>query len=397
MKDLKYLQFFEELSFLAGNDLVRKAKDEGRVCVTYMCENTPEPLLNLSGCFGVRLTAPGTTSTDLATYYVTGFLCETARALLERSLEGGYNFANCLIAPDGCTMINRCAENMELLSAMKGEDNFFYEHHEVPLKADENGVKLLMVQCENHILKPLQEHFEIDVSKEAMVKAVAEHNEVCRLINELGEFRKDENPRITGYEFAVITLATYIAPKDQLIEKLKETLEEVKNRVPDEGRFRARVLVAGSEMEDVGFIKLVEECGAFVCADRFCFGSFPGRTPVEVEDGEDVLHAICRHYVMNCQCPRQMNMEKVYGRKEYISELAREFKADGIIYNQMKFCDPWAYERTLGAAMLREDFGYPVLSIDRPFNSNSVSGQLRTRVQAFIESMEIKNLAKEVR
>ena len=59
----------------------------------------------------------------------------------------------------------------------------------------------------------------------------------------------------------------------------------------------------------------------------------------------------------------------------------------------MKFCDPWAYEKMLGAHVLREDFGYPVLAVDRPYAIAS-SGQMRTRVQAFVESMEIKKIQK---
>lgn len=395
MKDLKHLQYFEELIRFANNDLVRQAKSDGRLCVAYMCENTPEPLLNLGNCFGVRLTAPNTGSTDIATYYMSSFVCEAARALLERSFEGGYNFSDCLIAPDGCTMINRAAENMELTQSINGNEKFFYEHHEVPLKADDNGVELLMLQCQNHILTPLNETYGVDTSDEAIRKAIVVHNEICNLIQQLGAFRKEEHPRITGYEFAVITLATYICPKDLLIEKIKETIDEVKTRQPDDKKYRARLLITGSELDDVEFVQLIEECGAFVCADRYCFGSFPGRLPIEIEDGEDALHAVCRHYVYQNQCPRQMNMEKVYGRKEYINNLAKEYKADGIIYNQIKFCDPWAYERTLGSTILREDYGYPVLSLDRPYNSHSSIGQLRTRIQAFIESLEIKQLQKK--
>ncbi|HCQ73857.1 MAG TPA: 2-hydroxyacyl-CoA dehydratase, partial [Clostridiales bacterium] len=44
------------------------------------------------------------------------------------------------------------------------------------------------------------------------------------------------------------------------------------------------------------------------------------------------------------------------------------------------------------STMLRDDYGYPVLSIDRPYNISASVGQMRTRVQAFIESIEIKNL-----
>ena len=185
-----------------------------------------------------------------------------------------------------------------------------------------------------------------------------------------------------------------MCPKYLIIDKLEETLEELKTREPDDKPWRARVLLVGSEVDDSGLVKLIEEQGAFVCCDRFCFGSYPGREEIVLNDDEPVLKQICRHYIQNCQCPRMMNQEKVYSRKQYVAELAKEYKANGIIYQQVKFCDPWAYERTLGAAMLQNDYGYPVLSVDRPYNIASSSGQMRTRVQAFVESIEIKKIQR---
>ena len=150
-------------------------------------------------------------------------------------------------------------------------------------------------------------------------------------------------------------------------------------------------------MDDSEFIRLIEDTGAYVCADRFCFGSLPGRDPIVLTDEEDALTQICRQYVYRGQCPRTMNMEKVYGRKQYVADIAREYHADGILYEQIKFCDPWAYERTLGSVMLRADYGFPVLSVDRPYNIRSSIGQMRTRVQAFVESIEIKKIQGGVR
>ena len=393
MKDLKHLIYFENLLLEANNELVQKAQAEGKVCVAYTCENTPEPLLNLEGCFSARLRAPRTGSLDISTYYMTSFLCEYSRALLERAIEGGYNFADCVITPDGCSMMNRCIENMELLKTMgKGKEKFFFQYMEVPMKADDNGLNLYVLQCKNHILNPLCETFGIDISDAALRKAVAEFNETCELIRAIGDFRKEENPRITGYEFNVITLATYVAPKYLLIDKLKETLEELKTREPDEkNRFRARVLVAGSEVDDTDFVKLIEDAGAYVCADRFCYGSLPGRDPIILNDEEDALTQICRIYMNKGECPRFMNNDKMDHRRVYVDQLAKEYKADGIIYQQMKFCDPWAYEKMMGTTILRNKYGYPVLAVDRPY-SIGTSGQMVTRVQAFVESIEIKKI-----
>ena len=187
-------------------------------------------------------------------------------------------------------------------------------------------------------------------------------------------------------------MASYVCPHYLIIDKLEETLEELKTRKPDEKKkFRARVALVGSEIDDVDMVKLIEESGALVVADRFCYGSLPGREVIELNDEEDALTQVCRHYIKACMCPRHMNMDKWRRRKEYVDEIAKAYKADGIIYEQMKFCDPWAYERMTGTYVMREENGYPVLSIDRPYSVGS-SGQIKTRVQAFVESVEIKKI-----
>lgn len=396
MKDLKHLIFFENLLQEANNDLIRQAQGEGKKCIGYMCENVPEPLLNLPGIFSARLRAPRTGSIDVGTYYLTSFLCEYSRAMLERALEGGFNFLDGMITPDGCTMLNRCVENMELLKAMgEGKDDFFFDYMEIPMKADYNGLDLYVLQCKNHILKPLSEKMGIDVSDKAIREAVAVYNRVCEVLRAIGDFRKLDNPTITGYEYAVLTLASYVAPKYLIIDKLEETLEELKTREPDPNPwFKARVLVVGSEVDDTDFIKLVEDSGAFVCADRFCYGSLPGRNPIYLNDEEDALTQVCRAYMYRGQCPRYMDTAKMDERRAYVDEMAKEYKADGIIYEQMKFCDPWAYEKMMGSHILRSEYGYPVLAVDRPYVIGS-SGQMRTRVQAFMESIDIKTIQKE--
>lgn len=391
MKDLKHLYYFEKLLEDANNELVRKAKEDGLKCVGSTCAQVPEVLLNLKGCFSTRLRAPRTGSIEMGTYYMTSFLCEYTRALLERAIEGGYQFLDCLLTPDGCTMINRCVENMELLKTIPNE-GFFYEYLEVPMKDDDNGLSLYVSECRKKVLDSLHDHFGIDVSDDALKEAVKEHNELCRIITELGNFRKEDNPRITGYEFHIITMCTYVCPHYLIMDKLRETLEEVKSREPDEKKkFRARVMVVGSEIDDVDMIKLIEESGARVVADRFCYGSLPGRQEIILNDNEDVLTQICAQYMHSCMCPRHMNLDKFKRRKEYVNQIAKEYNVDGIIYEQMKFCDPWAYERMTGTHILRDSYNYPVLSVDRPY-AVGTSGQIRTRVQAFVESIEIKKI-----
>ena len=103
MRDLKNVFFFDDLLQEAYNPLVRQAKEEGKFALCYTCYFMPEVLLDLPGCFSVRLRAPRCTSPDMATYYMSSRVCHYARSLLERALEGGYNFIDAQLGTETCT------------------------------------------------------------------------------------------------------------------------------------------------------------------------------------------------------------------------------------------------------------------------------------------------------
>lgn len=393
MRDLKHLYYFEKLLDDANNALVRQAKAEGRLALGYTCYHMPEVLLNLEGCFSVRLRAPRTGSMEVATYYMSNATCEYARALLERGLEGGYKFLDAMAGVDVCECMNRSMENMELLGVSDPDKKgFFWCNLDSPCSDNEDCVEHLREQLSRKILKPLRENYGIDTSDQAIRDAVDRHNEICRLITEIGNYRKLDNPTITGYEFHVLTLATYVCPKDLVAEKLRETLEELKTREPDQKKnFRAKVVVVGSEIDDPELISLIEDSGALVVADRFCYGSFPGRQEIVLTGDEDALTQVCRNYLQTTLCVRHSAQHKVQKRLDFAAQLAEDYHADGIIYEQIKFCTYWSYERALASHIMHNEYNIPTLSIDRPYMSRT-SGQLRTRVQAFVESIEIKKI-----
>lgn len=394
MKDLKHLIYFENLLQEAKNELVDKAISEGGKAIAYTCYHIPEVLLNVDNCFSVRLRAPRTGSMDIATYYLSSYICGYSKALLERGIEGGYNFLSALIGSESCSEMNRTYEHFELLNLVEN-DKFFVTIADIPFKIAPHTIKHYANQMQLKVLDRLHENYGVDISEQALRKAVEEHNEICRLITEIGEYRKEENPRITGYEFHVINLVTYCCPKYLILDKLRETAEELKTRQPDEKKnYRAKVVVVGSEMDDPDFTKLIEKSGALVVADRYCFGSLPGREEIKLTDEHNVLEQIVLHYMQTCQCPRYMNQDKVRGRKEYVKQLVEEYNADGVIYEQIKFCEYWGYERALASHIMTNEFGIPSVTVDRQYTA-SASGQLRTRVQAFVESLEIKKIQKD--
>lgn len=397
MKDLKHRVLFEHLLSDVKNELVTQALDEGKRALGYSCYFVPEVLMNLDGCFSVRMRAPGIADTAIATYYMSEKTCMYSRSILERAIEGGYNFFSALLSTETCGMMHRAHEHFEMLNLVKDEnEDFFVSHIDAPFVTKDYAVQHYERQLKKHVLDRLHDVYGVDVSEESLRKAIEKHNELCRVVTEIGAFRKQQNPPLTGYEFHLIELVSECCPHDLILPYLKETLEELKTRkVDDTPWYRVRVVLAGGENDDPDFTKLIEDCGAFVVADRYCFGSLPGREEIEIRSGETALSAIARHYIETNECPRFMNPEKVHGRKQYLKKLSEEYHADGLIVQQMKFCEYWEYERMYCQHVMESEYGLPCMGIEKEY-VNTSTGQLRTRFQAFVEALEMKKLQQGV-
>ena len=389
MKDLKHLIYFENLLQEANNELVQKAVADGDMALGYNCYYIPEVLLNLPGCFSTRLRAPNCTSTDVATYYMTNRNCPYVRSILERAIEGGYNYLNAMFGVEACSTMERMEEHFELLHPVENEP-FVTHIIDAPIKGDETNLKYYKVELQE-VLDRIKS-LGIDTSEKAIKEAIKDHNEICAIMNEISDLRKLDNPPITGYEYHVIQLVSQVCPHKYIKPYLEETLAELKKRAPEkENPFRSRVVLYGSEIDDPEFTKLIETCGAMVVADRYCFGTFPSREKIEIKTGEKAFDAVARHYLDTNLCARFMDPAKIDQRHEFLENLVKEFKADGVIIQNMKFCEFWSYEKVLASHIMINELNIPACTIEKEYAIGSV-GQLRTRFQAFVESLEIKKI-----
>jgi benzoyl-CoA reductase/2-hydroxyglutaryl-CoA dehydratase subunit BcrC/BadD/HgdB len=388
MKRLKHIEFFESLLHSSRNELVGKALEQGRVPIGYNCYLVPEPLLSMGKAFPVRIRAGGVSSTEIATHYMSPYICSYARSVLEHALDGGLDFLGGLVYATCCIHITRCFHNLELLNVNAGKPDYFTFAIDTPRKISENWIGMLAKNYRKATQR-LTDHYGIDTGDNALGKAIREHNEFNSLLRKLSDLRKADEPKITGTEFHIIMVASKIAPHDMLLEPLKKVIAEVEKRPGIKG-YRARLMVLGSIFDNPGFTELIEEQGALVVADRYCFGSLPGLEPIK-ENG-DPYENLARHYLETCACPRMM--EKLEERDQSVMQWAEEFKADGIVFETMKFCDLWGYEALNEIPKLRQS-ALPMVRIEREY-ALSGEGQLRTRFQAFIEVIENKRLNKSL-
>lgn len=129
---------------------------------------------------------------------------------------------------------------------------------------------------------------------------------------------------------------------------------------------------------------LVETSGGAVVCEEMCTGTryFEKLVDETKETVEDQITALSERYMnINCAC-----FTPNTGRIDDILRLAKEYKVDGVIDVNLKFCGLYDVEGYSVEKALKEA-GIPVLGIETDY-TDSDAQQLRTRISAFIEMLD---------
>ena len=220
------------------------------------------------------------------------------------------------------------------------------------------------------------------ISDEKLWKAIKLHNQTRRLLRKLYELRKKDNPPITGAEALAVVVSSTAMPRERFNQMLKELLDELGDAegITD---YRVRLMIVGSILDDPNYIKVIEDMGGLVVTDSLCFGTRIFWVDVD-EQGDDPLQALAKYYIQDKPaCPRMFDRQP--NRSKFIQDMVKEFKVDGVIGLRMVYCDLYTGELFMLDKDLKEA-NVPLLRLDREYAVVG-AGQLRTRAQAFVESI----------
>lgn len=173
-------------------------------------------------------------------------------------------------------------------------------------------------------------------------------------------------------------------PKEQYNRDLAALLNELAGSKPDDNSYSARLMIVGACGDDSIICEIAEQQGAVVVNDQTCFGGVVKYRGVS-ETGGDPLAAIARYPIIDRPFCAKIGGAHAL-RTSVILDIVREFKVDGIIGQRLGCCDAWGGE----LFALREDCkqaGISCLMIEREYIPDS-RGQLTTRVQAFLETIQ---------
>jgi benzoyl-CoA reductase/2-hydroxyglutaryl-CoA dehydratase subunit BcrC/BadD/HgdB len=171
-------------------------------------------------------------------------------------------------------------------------------------------------------------------------------------------------------------------PKEEYNRHLKELIDELRTEEGVDG-YKARLMVVGPAIEDPEFFEVIEDSGGLIVTDSTCYGTRLFQDKVD-ESGDDPLAALARYYLISRPgCPHSVGQSK---RSDYVRRIAQEYAVDGIIGARLKFCENWGMEHHMLDDAMKED-DIPCLILEKEYQLGGV-GQVRTRVQAFLEMIE---------
>ena len=227
------------------------------------------------------------------------------------------------------------------------------------------------------------------ITAEKLGEAIKVINNKRKALARVYETRKGDVIPISGKDALLMMQIAFFDDPVRCAEMCNKLADELEQRVADGvSVFPAgtkRIMLSGTPMAIPNWKMhhIIETCGGAVVCEEACTGTryFEGLVDESATTLDEQIEAIARRYMgINCAC-----FTPNTGRIDDVVRLAKEYKVDGIIDVNLKFCCLYDTEKkSLGDAC--KEAGIAYLPIETDYD-DSDAGQLRTRVEAFIEML----------
>lgn len=380
-KQTRDILFEVENLYRDRSSRARELKKQGKKIIGYFCCYTPVEFITAAGMVPFRITGDASQVTTKSDGYVERILCPFVRSAFEMGLQGKYDFLDGFVLPHGCDNLSKIYDIWKYYLEPP-----FTHFVNVPHTLTDASMEFFHKELER-FKEGLEKFSGNEISLRSITEAIKIHNENRALVRELYELRKPDPPLLSGTDITRILVDAVSMPVAESNQILRGIIDEVKSSGESTNNKGPRILLWGSELDDVAFVQMIEESGANVVADDICFGSRCYRD--DVIPGDDSLSALAQHYLHDITCPR-IYRKRTGGRQEdlenrfgYLRDLVKEFNADAVIMYIIRFCDTFEFDVPDVRDFLESE-GIRSLHIEDEYSMLSIA-RLKTRVQAFLE------------
>ncbi|MEG6615076.1 double-cubane-cluster-containing anaerobic reductase [Peptococcaceae bacterium 1198_IL3148] len=382
---MKYFDFvMSEVHGLRVKELLDMKDDPSKKVVGAFCVFVPEELVLATGGACIGLCGGAQYSVPIGEKVLPRAMCPLIKSSLGFKVGGVCPYFEVADFVVGETTCDGKKKAYEVLN----------EYHptyvmELPQKRDQADKELWLKE-----VYAFKDKMEAEAGKtitaEKLTAAVKLANDRRRVLQRLYDARKVDPVPISGKDAALITQLAFFDDPARFTEKTTALCAELEQRIEKgEGVFpkgAPRILITGTPMPLPSWKmhNIIESSGGVVVCEESCTGTryfetLVDETPTTLPEQMEALSQ--RALNINCACYTPNT-----GRIDDILRMVKEYNVDGVVYYSLQFCHTYGIEYRAAEKALQQA-GVPVIRIETDY-SDEDSGQLQTRIQAFLEMLK---------
>ncbi len=334
----------------------------------------PDELVLAAGALPLHLILGGKDEQEIGDQYLSATTCPFGRATLGflEKKDPLYALIDVLIVGTFCNGVQNVA-------------NYLY-YFEIPsiaifLPHDFRPASFQFYMSELKKIKAYLENLTRNrCTSQKLSEAIQTYNQMRALLRRINDYRKRDASPVRGTTMHQLVWQAFLLGPKTMIPRCQEFLRQLEKDSPQYRGTRVFLTGSGITLGDSILEIIEDQCGGLIVADDLwsCMDYF-----LEDVDANsaDPLRALTDRYLCRNLCGRMIPESEI--RIPRILELYRSFRASGVIYHTLKFCDSYSnLKPEFKKIMDHRDI--PMLDLDRDFAESNM-GQIRTRIEAFLE------------
>ncbi len=312
-----------------------KNKEKNRVLVGYLPIYFPREIVWAANGLAVGIMGAGDFKQVVkGDAYYQSYICHMPRGIIDLALDGHLNDFDGFVFPSICDVIRNLSGIFQVEKIGK-----FSKYLDYPQNFNkEIGGKFYKSELED-ILEKIYQINKIHVEKDQLNEAIRLYNINRRYLRIIYDIRETYPWRLSAYELYVIVRAGLSMPVNEHNQLLEIVIEEInKERGVPMDNIRVIVWGAFCEQMPLNLIKSIESAGCYIIDDDFFIGSRWITKDID-DHSNDPLNALTEAFLNNSTFSSSV-YDVDNPKEKRLVELAKQRKADGIIFASPSFCDP---------------------------------------------------------
>jgi benzoyl-CoA reductase/2-hydroxyglutaryl-CoA dehydratase subunit BcrC/BadD/HgdB len=346
----------------------------------FLTAYVPEELFHAAGFTPVFIFhTPG--DEGHARAHLPGFTCWIAGSALDQALAGR------LDGLAGMALAQTC-DTMQGLTDIwrRNVAHIPLFHFGMPLRLDTPSARVYLLAELRSLRERVQALTGRPIVEDALRESIALHNRTRALVRRLYARAAD----FAASDLYALVRAAFQTPKETYNDHVAQLLEQPPIPPSRAGRGALpRVLLAGCGLADPVLFDVVAQAGGRIAGDLLDLGERYFDADVAEDSPQahsradgDPLEALADRLLALVPTPTKYHAQS--SRATHLLSLVQERRADGVIFARQKFCEPHGFDYVHMAQAL-DRAGVPHLLVE--LEQVSQAGQLRTRVEAFMEML----------